>query len=147
MSNFQFAIFREENDGKMFCWWLQSNLRQTCDTSNPITSHSYRALPLAQLKEYPKQNQHLKISLQTKPIKSWDKSKAKKTCSAFQETNYKQYLFETKTYFLSTIYYSSQAIAVKVLHHSLLRQLLCLHTFTFTMAGARKSDNYYVFKL
>ena len=75
------------------------------------------------------------------------KSKAKKTCSAFQETNFKQYLFETKTYFLSKIYYSSQAIAVKVLHHSLLRQLLCLHTFTFTMAGARKSDNYYASKL
>ena len=146
MSNFKFAIFGVENDGKMFCWWLQSNLRQTCDTSNPITSQLSNA-SLAQFEEYPKQNQHLKISLQTKPIKSWDKSKAKKTCSAFQETNFKQYLFETKTYFLSKIYYSSQAIAVKVLHHSLLRQLLCLHTFTFMMAGARKSDNYYASKL
>ena len=44
---------------------------------------------------------------------------------------------------LSKIYYSSQVIAFKVLHHSLLQQLSCLYTFTFTMTKARKSYNYY----
>ena len=70
VSNFQFAIFGVENDGKMFCWWLQSNLRQTCDTSNPITSHSYRTLPWLSLK-----NIQNKISIWKSPCKQ-NQSKA-----------------------------------------------------------------------